>query len=347
MQLRRLLWVAVLLLIAVYAGWKLGISRSVVYAQEQQAQPVSAPEASIPVIKAETRLVLVDTVVTDKKGNYISDLAQKDFRVWEDDKEQPIKSFSYEASSGPNAQDQKHYLVLFFDNSSMDMSDQARARDAAGKFIAANAGPNRLIAIADFTGLTRIEQNFTADAERLKKVVANVKFSNVDPNAQQPVEVASLGMPNLYNAQADFAQRSVLLALRTMAKNLANVPGRKSLVFLTSGFPTSPEIQSELTATVDSCNKANVAVYPIDVRGLIGGGPSAATAGPGARLRAPVLHHSAQLTAATWTVRTSSAKRTRRARLIRVQRGGGGGGGGGGHPGGSGGGTGGGGSTGG
>jgi VWFA-related protein len=351
MRLRRLLWVAVFLLIAVYAGWKLGVSEPVAYAQAQQAQPVSAPDASIPVIKAETRLVLVDTIVTDKKGNYIDNLTQKDFRVWEDDKEQQIKSFSYEASAGPNGSDQKHYLVLFFDNSTMDMGDQARAREAAGKFIASNAGPNRLMAIAEFTGITRIAQNFTADADRLKKVVASIKSSSVDPNAQGTVEVASLGMPNLFNAEADFGQRSVLLALRTLAKNLPNVPGRKSLIFLTSGFPLDPELQSELTATVDTCNKANVAVYPIDVRGLVILSPTAATSGPGARLRAPVMHRSAQLQAATWKVRTADG-RTYHARLVRVQRGGGGGGGGaggggggGGHPGGGGGGVGGGGGT--
>src|SRR5262250_1336285 len=106
-MLRRLLWVAVLVLIAVYTGWNLGTSMPVVYAQQQQAQPVSAPDASIPVIKAETRLVLVDTVVTDKKGNYIGDLAQKDFRVWEDGKEQTVKSFSFEAGGSDPAHNPK------------------------------------------------------------------------------------------------------------------------------------------------------------------------------------------------------------------------------------------------
>ena len=79
-------------------------------AQAQQTQPQAQPEpgqnqaspaadSSTPVFKAETRLVLVDTVVTDKKGNYISGLTAKDFKVWEDDKEQPIKSFSAESGS--------------------------------------------------------------------------------------------------------------------------------------------------------------------------------------------------------------------------------------------------------
>jgi hypothetical protein len=62
-----------------------------------QAQQAGAPPASQTVIRTETRLVLVDTVVTDKKGVYIHDLVLKDFRVWEDNKEQSIKNFSFEA----------------------------------------------------------------------------------------------------------------------------------------------------------------------------------------------------------------------------------------------------------
>ncbi len=83
-------------------------------------------DSSTPVFKAETRLVLVDTIVTDKKGNYITDLTAKDFKVWEDNKEQPIKSFSAESGSAAPSADHRHYLVLLFDNSTMSFSDQAQ-----------------------------------------------------------------------------------------------------------------------------------------------------------------------------------------------------------------------------
>jgi VWFA-related protein len=235
------------------------------------AQQAAAPSASEPqVFRAETRLVLVDTVVVDKKGNYIRDLAQNDFKVWEDGKEQAITSFSFEESTG-SANAQPHYLVLFFDNSTMDFGDQIKARDAAAKFIDANAGPGRLIALADFGGTVHISQNFTADAQRLKQVVMGIKGSAVSPNAQ-PEVVASLGppptSPTLRNAEADYGVRSVLLALRSLAKAMSTVPGRKTLVMLTSGFPLNMEYESELTAVIDTCNKSNVAIYPIDVRGL-------------------------------------------------------------------------------
>jgi VWFA-related protein len=235
-------------------------------------QPAAADGADIGVIRTETRLVLVDTVVTDKKGGYVRDLAQKDFKVWEDGKEQSVTSFSFEESTG-SSNPKPRYLVLFFDNSTMDIGDQARARDAAAKFIDANAGPDHLIAVAEFGGTVHISQNFTADPQRLKQVVAGLKGSSVSPNAQPPVMVASLGSPSLGpslgNAEADFGVQTVLLALRSLAKDLSTVPGRKSLVMLTSGFPMNPEYQSELTAVIDTCNKSNVAIYPIDVRGLV------------------------------------------------------------------------------
>jgi hypothetical protein len=41
------------------------------------------------------------------------------------------------------------------------------------------------------------------------------------------------------------------------------------MVLFSSGFPLTSEAQSELTATIDACNKANVAIYSLDVRGLL------------------------------------------------------------------------------
>ena len=147
--------------------------------QAQQPAP-AASTGDATTIHVETREVPVDTVVTDKEVNYVRDLTVKDFKVWEDNKEQPIKSFSFQEGTA-SGKEQKQYLVLLFDNSTMDMGDQMRAREAAGKFIDANAAPNRLIAVVDFGGTIRIAQNFTADAARLKQVVAGLKTSAVSP----------------------------------------------------------------------------------------------------------------------------------------------------------------------
>lgn len=232
--------------------------------------PFLAQEAASPtpvtVIKTEAREVLVDTIVTDKHGNYVHDLEQKDFRVFEDDKEQKIKSFTFAADPKSPAATQKHYLVLFFDNSTMDLADQGRARIAAAQFIDANAGPNQYVAIANFGGTLQIAQNFTQNADRLKEIAKSMKFSNVSPNDDS--SISSPGVPVALSSEAEFGVRTVILALRSLAKSLAPVPGRKSVVFLSAGFQVTPELESEITAAIDACNKANVAVYPIDVRGL-------------------------------------------------------------------------------
>src|SRR5690242_17020819 len=271
-------------------------------AQQPPAPPAPASQAAAPgeqqpvaVIKKETKLVLVDAVVTDKKGNYVHDLAQNAFKVFEDNKEQPVSSFSSGAEAVTQPNGQRHYMILFFDNSTMAAPDQIQARGAAQKFIEANAGPDRLMAVVDFGGSLRIVQNFTASSVLLRAAVSGIKSSAVDPNAPPPdVTVASnamptnatptIGMSSLGNAAADFGARTMLLAVRSLAKNLRTIPGRKMMILFSGGFPLTTENQSELTATIDACNKSNVAIYAVDARGLLAtapGGTSSNRATPG------------------------------------------------------------------
>src|SRR5215467_408438 len=174
-----------------------------------------AATAPVPVIKTESRIVLVDAVVTDKKGNYIRDVQQQKFKVYEDNKEQSITSFSFGSDPGVQEKGQKRYLVLFFDNSSMDKADQIQARKAAGTFIEKTAGPDRMMAIAEFGGSLMIKQNFTANAEQLKAAVSGVQTpyleTNPDPNSQSAM-VASTAPFSLNNAASDLGARSMLLA---------------------------------------------------------------------------------------------------------------------------------------
>jgi VWFA-related protein len=246
-------------------------------ATDQPAQQPSSQQAPPVVIKQESRLVLVDAVVTDKKGNYVRDLKQSDFKVYEDNKEQSISSFSSGAEGAVQASGQKRYLILFFDNSTMQAPDQIQARNAANKFIAANANADHLMAVVDFGGALRIVQNFTANAELLRAAVAGVKNSSVNPNATtsgiQPVTVASSGLTSLSTAEADFGARSMLMAVRSLAKNLRSVPGRKMVILFSGGFALNAQSESELTATIDACNKANVAIYALDARGLVAAAP--------------------------------------------------------------------------
>lgn len=252
-------------------------------ARAQQPPPPSGPPAtnanaapetpasSAPVIRAESRVVRVDVIVTDKKGNYVHDLTPKDFRVYDNDKEQQIVNFSFGSSESASQTPERHYMVLFFDDSTMDFANQAQARQAALKFIDADAGPDRVMAVVDFTGALRIIQNFTGDPAQLKRATEYAKSSAVSPNDSDSSSggaEAGAPMPSLFNTGNDFGVYTLLLAIRTLAKDLAAVPGRKSVVLFTEGFPMTPDAAIDLTATISACNQANVAIYPLDVRGL-------------------------------------------------------------------------------
>jgi VWFA-related protein len=240
--------------------------------QGAQASAGQSPASASGVIKAESQMVLVDVIATDKKGRHLTDLESKDFHVYEDDKEQPIASFTrLSESADVQSAANRRYIVLFFDDSTMNTSDQAVARKAAGEFVTKSASKDRLMAVMDFGGVTRVAQDFTYDPDALKSAVSQVRFGSLQPNEPgQPTQLASMGAPSMAQARTDFAARSVLLAIRNTCRSLREVPGRKTLILFSSGFPLNDERESELSATLDAANKANVSIYPVDVRGLQG-----------------------------------------------------------------------------
>jgi len=209
-------------------------------------------------IRTETRVVLVDTIVTNKQGEYVHDLDAKDFRVWEDNKEQAIKSVVLEKGPATPASRQR-YLVLFF--AAMEPAERIAARRAVSGFIDANADDHRLMAVVNFSGGLRIGQNFSPDATRLKAAVNTALSSEAVSGA------------------ADSGALDTIRALASLAGNLAALPGRKAIVFVSGGISQSSVQKAELTAAIDACNKSDVAVYPIDLRPLLSG-VTTASSGP-------------------------------------------------------------------
>jgi VWFA-related protein len=210
-------------------------------------------------IRTETRVVLVDTIVTDKQGEYVRDLAAKDFRVWEDNKEQIIKSVALERSPAA-ATSRQRYLVLFF--AGMEASDRIAARQAVSGFIDANTQENRLMAVVNYSGGLRIGQNFTDNATKLKAALNQALSSEAVSGA------------------ADSGALDTIRALGSLARNLGVLPGRKIIVFVSGGLSQSSTQKAELATTIDACNKSDVALYPIDVRPLSTGLKTERPTGP-------------------------------------------------------------------
>ena len=241
-------------------------------AAAQDAPPTSPNNTEAPVVHAESRLVVVDTVVTDKKGNHIRSIVPGEFHVFEDNKEQSIKSVTPESTASVGV---PSYFVLFFGR--MNTSELVYAREKAVQFIEANASPNRLIAIANYldTGNVKLTQSFTSDAARLKQAASGMKTTGVIAEstiADHSGEVftgSPLGMGNPASPTSEtgeVAGRSLLYAVSGIAKGLASLNGRKALIMIAPTFDYSLQ-QHDFPAIISACNKANVAVYSIDVRG--------------------------------------------------------------------------------
>lgn len=200
-----------------------------------------------PLIRAESRTVLVDAVATTK-GKFAQDLTAKDFQIWEDGREQKITGFSLENASVSAQRPGKHYIVFVFDTSGFPRNAELAAHQQALLFLQGFAAPDRYMAVVghDYSG-THVLQNFTTDREKLKNALSMMpaRTSMLNPSQDTP------------------SYRAMLEGMNTLAASLANVRGRKAMIFFTVSMPPDPDLEADVNATIAAFNKANVAVYTV------------------------------------------------------------------------------------
>jgi len=63
--------------------------------------------------------------------------------------------------------------------------------------------------------------------------------------------------------------RGVLTAIRAISQGLESIEGRKTLILFSQGFVIGPHLEYVLERTVNMANRANLAVYSIDSKGLV------------------------------------------------------------------------------
>jgi VWFA-related protein len=226
-----------------------------------RAQETPGPASTI---RTETRLVLVDGVVVDRAGVPVAGLGAKDFRVWEDGREQTITGVSAPAPA-PGAAHPIN-MLLFFDDVTTRTPDQNPVRDAARKFVdTASAG--RRMAVAEFQGSVQIRQNLTDDPQRLRAAIGNSKAS-VGGFAASPFDASRNPLSGVPRVSADqdisaIQRRDYLKQLQTLARGMAGVQGRKALVLFSAGFTLTHDALADLDVAIQAFNRSNVAVYGI------------------------------------------------------------------------------------
>src|SRR5271163_5025217 len=82
-----------------YLLWPLAAAFAIAPLHSQA--PAPNPSATAPTIKVETRVVLLDVVVTNHKGETITDLRREDFSIVEDGKPQSLSAFDEHSRHNP------------------------------------------------------------------------------------------------------------------------------------------------------------------------------------------------------------------------------------------------------
>ncbi|HEY2913464.1 MAG TPA: VWA domain-containing protein, partial [Candidatus Angelobacter sp.] len=296
-------------------------------AQDQPAQTPPIHESAT-VMRATTRMVVVDVVATDRSGNPVTDLKPGDFTVLEDRSPQQVRSFNFQhpaeaaapavsmpgvSTPMPAPQLPEHVFtnvpayradgplnVILVDALNSTLLNQMNVREEMFRLLL-KLPPGRPVAIYALGEKLQLLQDFTSDPKILRDALTNYKdhapqqLKNPvgDPISQAFIlttlpSAASLQTYLRYTQDAasvgaDLRVSLTLDALQAIAQSLSAYPGRKNLIWLSASFPLALNVdgkmklqgqaaernyEPQLARMADSLMSAQVAVYPVDARGM-------------------------------------------------------------------------------
>lgn len=191
-----------------------------IYAQDSSSAKQQGSQDSAPVFRATSRLVLVDVVITDHHGQFISGLKPGDFTLSEDGKPQKISAFSIHLTPPashanpplklpphqfsnftyvPQQQDRPVTIVLL-DMMNTSGRDQQYARKQMIEFLK-SLPEGRPVALFTLTTKLNMVQGFTGDSGTLVKaataVLAKSSLLMGSESQQQQEEIGARSMEML------------------------------------------------------------------------------------------------------------------------------------------------------
>ena len=282
----------------------------------------SQQQDQTPTFTSSSNLVIVDVNIKDKAGRPIDGLKPEDLIVLEDGKPQKIAVFEFQklsmiaeppptltlddqlklpedpkttitsATPGRIQYHDKRLLVFYFDFSSMGVPEQLRAQDASLDYLKNHVTKDDVVAILIFTGTGAplVLSDFTGDRDILNTVIKSLPIGD----ASDLADLADTGDENNEDTGAAFVADETefnifntdqkLAAIEKAAKMLSSFPEKKALIYFSAGVSkTGIDNQAQLDASVNAAVKANLAIYPIDTRGLMADPPGGGAAKAGSR----------------------------------------------------------------
>lgn len=196
----------------------------------------------------------------------------------------------------------KAVTIILFDGLNTTFADQAYARQQVIKYLQ-QVGPEDRVALYALGLNLTILHDFTSETARLLAALNKYKgryaveldAANPDPSDTGNDDLDAW-LDHANQTMADFYQinkvNQTCEALEAIANHVSKVPGRKNLIWVSAGFPvyigfdeaadraaaaaasgsmdTSEKrtFNEEMERVARALNEANVAIYPVDARGL-------------------------------------------------------------------------------
>ena len=257
------------------------------------------------VIRINTRLVEVDVVVRDKNGP-VTDLAKDDFTIFDNGKPQRVDVFSISTAERSKPKEDLPPLpagvvsnrrrsevptsatVILFDR--LNTADKYQ-RDGVLQLLSYLKSARRqdLTALYVLGDDLKLVQDFTNDADQLVRAAAKMEVGDLpgveNRTVREIAQSAAVGRVTRRDVRTAVAETEFSAAVRTdptedaiesIARHLNALPGRKSLIWMSAeGIPLSISSgtsrdgkESQLGHVTRLLTAANIAVYPVDIRGL-------------------------------------------------------------------------------
>ncbi len=236
----------------------------------QDTQRASSPQSEVmqsdKVLRTNTRLVVVDVVATDSKGQPLTDLKAEDFGLQENGRPQKISNFTLHAAvakrianpqlpanviSNAPAFQASTLNVILLDTLNGDFAEMAYVKDQLVKYLS-TAQLDRPVALFAMEERIILLHDFTTDSAALKNAADHFKAPARTNNAETVGSRASA-----FTTHGDFhtSERNIettLNQLNALSKSLAGYSGRKNLIWLSESFPVNlfPDIMSNGASSV-------------------------------------------------------------------------------------------------
>ena len=201
-----------------------------------QTSPSTAGNRQQPSFRAGIDIVSLNVTVTDGSNHYVTDLAEKEFSVFEDGVKQNITFFS--------RRQQPIALSLLLDSSASMEQHIGTLQTAATNFIK-KLKPNDIAQVIDFDSRVEIRQGFTGNQADLQTAIEQTNAG---------------GSTSLHNA--------IYIALKELRKVKAvseEDVRRQALIVFSDGEDTSSLVSFE--EVLDLAKRSETAIYAIALRG--------------------------------------------------------------------------------